>query len=142
MDIQLATNLRAIPLFYRETLDMLKAAGAEHRNALVDQHRVDRRQAGRGVAERLLGDEVRRRRLHAVDEPELNGLGIKSTALCPAFVDTAMTDFVKEQVAPEAMIQTSDIVAAVRMLLALSPGCVVPEIVFQLPGGGQLDDVR
>ena len=31
---------------------------------------------------------------------------------------------------------------AVRMLLALSPGCVVPEIVFQLPGGGQLDDVR
>ena len=39
------------------------------------------------------------------------------------------------------MIQTSDLVAAVRMLLALSPGCVVPEIVFQLPGGGQLDDV-
>ena len=35
MDLQLATNLRAIPLMYRETLDMLKAAGAEHGNALA-----------------------------------------------------------------------------------------------------------
>src|SRR3954447_20691592 len=35
MDIQLDTNLRAIILFYRECIDMLKAAGAEHRNALV-----------------------------------------------------------------------------------------------------------
>ena len=53
---------------------------------------------------------------------ELSELGIKSTALCPGFVDTPMTDFVKGQVPPEAMIQTSDIVASVRMLLALTPG--------------------
>jgi ketoreductase len=65
---------------------------------------------------------------------ELVALGIKSTALCPAFVDTPMTDFVKEHVTPEAMIQTSDIVAAVRMLLTLTPGCVVPEIVFERAG--------
>jgi hypothetical protein len=58
--------------------------------------------------------------------------------LCPGFVDTPMTDFVKGQVAPEAMIQTADIVAAVRMLLVLTPGCVVPEIMFQRPGGGPL----
>jgi len=69
---------------------------------------------------------------------ELNEHGIKSTALCPAFVDTPMTDFVKGQVPPDKMIQTSDIVAAVRMLLALTPGCVIGEIVFQLPGGGPL----
>ena len=30
---------------------------------------------------------------------ELGGEGIKSIALCPAFVDTPMTDFVKGQVA-------------------------------------------
>ena len=47
------------------------------------------------------------------------------------------TDFVKGQVPPESMIQTSDIVAAVRMLLALTPGCVIPEILFQLPGQGR-----
>ncbi|MDX6564187.1 MAG: hypothetical protein QOD65_4001, partial [Gaiellales bacterium] len=56
-----------------------------------------------------------------------------------AFVDTPMADFVKGHIAAEDMIQTSDIVAAVRLLLGLSPGCVIPEIVFQLPGGGQLD---
>src|SRR4029453_17230685 len=35
LDMQLAANLRAIVLFYRECAEMLKAAGAEHRNALV-----------------------------------------------------------------------------------------------------------
>ena len=35
LDIQLGANLRSIPLFYREALELLTAAGAEHRNALV-----------------------------------------------------------------------------------------------------------
>ena len=35
LDMQLDINLRSIVLFYRESLPMLQAAGAEHRNALV-----------------------------------------------------------------------------------------------------------
>ena len=35
LDMQLDVNLRSIVLFYRECVDMLRAAGAEHRNALV-----------------------------------------------------------------------------------------------------------
>ena len=35
VDMQLDVNLRAIVLFYRESLDMLRAAGTEHRKALV-----------------------------------------------------------------------------------------------------------
>jgi short-subunit dehydrogenase len=66
---------------------------------------------------------------------ELGNDGIKSTALCPAFVDTPMTDFVKQSVPAENMIQVADVAAAVRMLLHLSPGCVIPEIIFQPPGG-------
>jgi NAD(P)-dependent dehydrogenase (short-subunit alcohol dehydrogenase family) len=65
---------------------------------------------------------------------ELNGEGIKSTALCPAFVDTPMTDFVKGQVAPEDMIRPEDIAEGVRFLLRVSPACVVPEIMFVRPG--------
>jgi short-subunit dehydrogenase len=65
---------------------------------------------------------------------ELNGEGIKSVALCPGFVDTPMSEFIREQVKPEDMIKTDDIAAAVRFLLALSPACVIPEIVFQRPG--------
>ena len=33
--MQLDVNLRAIVLFYRECAELLRAAGAEHRNALV-----------------------------------------------------------------------------------------------------------
>jgi NAD(P)-dependent dehydrogenase (short-subunit alcohol dehydrogenase family) len=62
---------------------------------------------------------------------ELNGEGIKSVALAPGFVDTPMTEFAREMVAPEEMIRTEDIAEAVRFLLRLSRHCVVPEIVFQ-----------
>jgi NAD(P)-dependent dehydrogenase (short-subunit alcohol dehydrogenase family) len=65
---------------------------------------------------------------------ELAAEGIKSVALAPAWVDTPMSDFIKEQVKPEEMIRTQDIAEAVRFLLKLSPYCVVPEIVFRRPG--------
>jgi NADP-dependent 3-hydroxy acid dehydrogenase YdfG len=64
---------------------------------------------------------------------ELGGDGIKSCALCPGFVDTAMTEFVKESVSADEMIQPQDIAETVRCLLALSPACVIPEIVYQRP---------
>ena len=35
VDLQLAVNLRSIMLLYRECADLLRAAGAEHRGALV-----------------------------------------------------------------------------------------------------------
>src|SRR5689334_16321996 len=35
VDLQLAVNLRAMILFYRECAELLRAAGSEHRNALV-----------------------------------------------------------------------------------------------------------
>jgi NAD(P)-dependent dehydrogenase (short-subunit alcohol dehydrogenase family) len=139
MDIQLATNLRAIPLFYREALAMLLAAGAEHRNALVVNTASIAGKSGEAWLSIYSATKFGVVGFTQSMNRELNAQGIKSTALCPAFVDTPMTDFVKGQVAPEAMIQTADIVAAVRLLLQLSPGCVIPEIVFQLPGGGQLD---
>jgi NAD(P)-dependent dehydrogenase (short-subunit alcohol dehydrogenase family) len=142
MDLQLATNLRAIPLMYRETLDMLTAAGAEHGNALAINTASIAGKQGEAWLSIYSATKFGVVGFTQSMNRELNALGIKSTALCPAFVDTPMTEFVRDQVAPDKMIQTSDLVAAVRMLLALSPGCVVPEIVFQLPGGGQLDDVR
>src|SRR5256885_17248046 len=35
IDMQLDVNLRAVVLFYRECAELLRAAGGEHRNALV-----------------------------------------------------------------------------------------------------------
>jgi len=136
MDIQLNTNIRQIILFYRECLDMLRAAGAEHRNAnVVNTSSISGKQ-GEGWL------NVYSATKHAVVgwtqsmNKELTPDGIKSCALCPAFVDTPMTDFVKGQVPPESMITTTDIAEMVRALIKLSPGCVVPEIIFDRPGGG------
>ena len=137
MDIQLNTNLRSIPLFYRECLDMLEAAGAEHRNALVINTASIAGKQGEGWLNIYSATKFGVVGFTESMNKELHERGIKSCALCPAFVDTPMTDFVKGQVPPESMIQTSDIVAAVRMLLALTPGCVIPEILFQLPGQGR-----
>jgi len=139
MDIQLATNLRSLPLLYRAALPMLTAAGAEHGNALVVNTSSIAGKQGEAWLSVYSATKAGVIAFTQSMNRELSGLGIKSTALCPAFVDTAMTDFVKGRVAPESMIQTADIVAAVQMLLALTPACVVGEIVFQLPGGGQLD---
>lgn len=139
MDLQLNTNLRSIPLFYRECLAMLTAAAEEHRNALVVNTASIAGKQGQGWLSIYSATKFGVIGFTEAMNAELGGLGVKSTALCPAWVDTAMTDFIKERVAPEAMIQTSDIVASVRMLLSLSPGCLVPEIVFRSPTGGALD---
>jgi NAD(P)-dependent dehydrogenase (short-subunit alcohol dehydrogenase family) len=141
LDIQINTNFRSIPLFYREALDMLQAAGAEHKNALVVN--TSSISGKRGEAWLSVYSATK----HAVIgfteamNKELNQQGIKSTALAPGFVDTPMTDFVKGQVPADTMIQTSDIAEAVRYLLKLSPGCIVPEIMFEQPGGGPLPGI-
>ena len=142
MDIQLNTNLRAIPLFYREALPMLQVAGAEHRNALVINTASITGKHGQAWLSIYSATKFAVVGFSQSMNRELSTHGIKSTALCPAFVDTPMTDFVKGAVPAEKMIQTSDIAAAVRMLLSLTPGCVIPEIVFELPGDGQLEGMN
>jgi NAD(P)-dependent dehydrogenase (short-subunit alcohol dehydrogenase family) len=134
LDMQLDINLRSIVLFYRESLEMLQAAAAEHKNALV----VNTSSISGKRAEGWLS--VYSATKHGVVgwteamNKVLGPSGIKSTALCPAFVDTPMTDFVKEHVAADEMIRPEDIAESVRYLLKTSPACVVPEIMFLRPG--------
>jgi NAD(P)-dependent dehydrogenase (short-subunit alcohol dehydrogenase family) len=134
LDMQLAINLRSIVLFYRECLPMLRAAGEEHHNALVVNTASI---AGKvGVA----GNAVYSASKHGVVgwtesmNRELSSAGIKSTALCPGWVDTPMTDFVKEHVPADEMIRPEDIAEAVRYLLRVSPACIIPEMMFIRPG--------
>ena len=139
LDIQIATNLRSIPLFYREALDMLRAAGAEHRNALVVN--TSSISGKRGEAWLSVYSATKHGVVGFTEamNKELANDGIKSCALCPGFVDTPMTDFVKAVVPAEKMITTDDIAESVRFLLTLSPGCVIPEIMFERPGGELLN---
>ncbi|HEV3322923.1 MAG TPA: SDR family oxidoreductase [Solirubrobacteraceae bacterium] len=136
LDMQLDINLRAIVIFYRECVDLLRAAGAEHRNALVvNTSSISGKRAEAWLSVYSASKYGVVGWTEAMNK-ELGEDGIKSTALCPAFVDTPMTDFVKDRVKPEEMIRPEDIAEAVRYLLRVSPACVVPEMMFVRPGDG------
>jgi NAD(P)-dependent dehydrogenase (short-subunit alcohol dehydrogenase family) len=134
IDLQLATNLRSLLLFYRECADLLRAAGAEHRRALVINTSSISGKSGQPWLSVYSATKAAVVGFTQAMHKELGRDGIKNTALCPAFVDTPMTDFVKEHVKPEEMIQVSDIAETVRVLLKMSPGCIVPEIQFLRAG--------
>jgi NAD(P)-dependent dehydrogenase (short-subunit alcohol dehydrogenase family) len=135
LDMQLAVNLRSVVLFYRECIELLKAAGAEHRNALVVNTASISGKSGEAWLSVYSATKAGVVGFTEAMNKELGADGIKSCALCPAFVDTPMTEFVKESVAARDMIRSEDIAEAVKMLLAVSPACVIPEIIFQRPGG-------
>lgn len=136
LDMQLSVNLRSIVLFYRECVPLLLTAAAEHKNALVVNTSSISGKFGQGWL------SVYSATKHGVVgwteamNKELAPQGIKSTALCPAFVDTPMTEFAKQHVPAEEMIRPQDIAEAVRYLLKVSPACIVPEMMFIRPGDG------
>jgi short-subunit dehydrogenase len=135
IDMQLDVNLRAVVLMYRETLDLLRAAGAEHGRAQVVNLAS---LMGKSPQPWLSVYSATKAAVIAYTQAmnrELGGDGIRSVALCPGWVDTDMAEFVKGQVPAEEMIKPADIAAAVRFVLGLSPAAVVPEIVFERPGG-------
>ncbi|MBV8989987.1 MAG: SDR family oxidoreductase [Solirubrobacterales bacterium] len=134
VDMQLNVNVRAIVVFYRECLEMLRAAGAEHRNALV----VNMASLGGKTPEPWLSVYSAAKAAvvayTVAMNKELNKEGIKSVAFCPGFVDTDMAEWVKDRIPADEMLRPDDIAQALRFLLHVSPACVVPEIIFQRPG--------
>jgi NAD(P)-dependent dehydrogenase (short-subunit alcohol dehydrogenase family) len=130
IDLQLNVNLRAPIVFCREAEPLLRAAGAAHGEALI----VNTSSITGKIGEPGLG--VYSATKHGLVgftqamQRELGPAGVKSTVLCPAFVDTALSDYVKGEVAPETMIRSEDVAESVRSLLRLSSACVVPEIVM------------
>ena len=134
IDLQLSVNLRAIILFYRECIDLLREAGKEHRNALVVNTASIAGKSGQAWLSVYSATKFAVVGWTQSMNKELNGEGIKSLALCPGFVETAMTEFIRDQVPAEEMIRPSDVAEAVRYALHVSPACVIPEIIFQRPG--------
>ena len=130
IDLMPAVNLKAIVVAYREAVDLLRAAGSKHGRALV----VNTASISGKVGTSELG--VYAATKHGVVgftdsmNRELYADGIRSSVLCPGFVDTPLSDYAKADIPPREMIQSSDVAEAVRFLLRLSPSCLVPEIVM------------
>jgi NAD(P)-dependent dehydrogenase (short-subunit alcohol dehydrogenase family) len=134
LDLQLDVNLRAVYLMTRECLPMLKEAGAEHRKALIVNTASIAGKSGQGWLAAYSATKFGVVGLSQAMHREFGQEGIQVTALCPGFVDTAMTEWIKEQVSPDEMIRPEDIAEGVRYLLRTSPACIVPEIQFIRPG--------
>jgi NAD(P)-dependent dehydrogenase (short-subunit alcohol dehydrogenase family) len=127
-DLQVAINLRATFLITRESLPLLRPRrgrivnlssilGVEGTAVMAAYTATKHAVVG---FSRSLAEEI---------EPE----GMRVTALCPGYVDTPMTDWIKDRLPVDQMIQTADIVRAVQFLLELSPGCIVRELVIDGP---------
>lgn len=136
LDMQLDINLRALIIGTREGLPLLREAGAEHSKALIINTASIAGKNGQAFLSVYGATKAAVINFTQATARETAGDGIQCTALAPAFVDTAMTDFIKGQVPAESMIQPADITESVRFLLRTSPNCHVPEIVFTRPGEG------
>jgi NAD(P)-dependent dehydrogenase (short-subunit alcohol dehydrogenase family) len=133
LDMQLDVNLRAVYLMTRECIPMLKEAGHEHKKALIANTASIAGKFGQGWLAAYSATKFGVVGLSQAMHKELAEDGIQVTALCPGFVDTAMTDWVKDQVSEDEMIRPEDIAEAVRYLLRTSPACMVPEMQFIRP---------
>jgi NAD(P)-dependent dehydrogenase (short-subunit alcohol dehydrogenase family) len=134
LDLQLDVNLRAVYLAARESIPMLKEAGAEHGKALMVNTASLAGKRGQGWLAAYSATKAGVIGLSQALHKELSHDGIQVTALCPGFVATAMTDWIEGQVPKDDMIRPEDIAEAVRYLLRTSRACIVPEIQFVRPG--------
>jgi NAD(P)-dependent dehydrogenase (short-subunit alcohol dehydrogenase family) len=137
--LQIRTNLASVIFFYREALSLLLASGAQQGRALVVNMASmsgKEAEAGLGVYSATKYGVVGY--TEAMNR-ELAPRGVRSTAICPGLVDTPMTDFLKDEVSADSMIQTADISEAVRYLLRTSRGCLIPEMQIQQPDPPRLD---
>jgi NAD(P)-dependent dehydrogenase (short-subunit alcohol dehydrogenase family) len=134
VDMQLGVNLRAIILFYREAIPLLKAAAAQTGQSHVINLSSISGKSGQPWLSVYSATKAAVVGYTEAMSKELASAHIKSTAFCPGFVDTDMSQFVKDQLPAEEMIRPQDIAEGVRFLLRLSTGCTIPEIVFMRPG--------
>jgi NAD(P)-dependent dehydrogenase (short-subunit alcohol dehydrogenase family) len=143
IDEHLSVNLRATILFYRYTVDLLRAAAAEHGAALVVNTSSCAGKRGEPWTSVYSATKAGLIKLTESMNRELGKEGIKSTALCPSWVDTPMAELVisllpPDEDVPAEMLSPQDLVQAVRFLLRTSPVCLVPELVMQVRGLDEL----
>jgi NAD(P)-dependent dehydrogenase (short-subunit alcohol dehydrogenase family) len=133
VDMQLGVNLRAVIIGTREALPLLREAGAEHGKALIVNTASIAGKSGQPWLSVYSATKAAVIGFSEATQKEVASDGIQVTALCPGFVDTPMTEYVRGQVGQEDMIFPEDIAESVRFLLRTSPNCLVPELVFTRP---------
>jgi NAD(P)-dependent dehydrogenase (short-subunit alcohol dehydrogenase family) len=133
LDMQLDVNLRAVYLTTRDAIPLLKESGHDGGAMIINTASI----AGKRPQGWLAAYSATKAAVIALTEAtgrELANDGVRCTAICPAFVDTPMTDWARGQgVSGDDMIRPEDIAEIVRCLLRLSPAAIVPEVMIIRP---------
>ena len=127
LDLQLGINLRGLLLVSREAIPYLR----ESRGWIVNIASI----AGTTATPGLTVYGATKAAVIALtrsQNAELDGAGVRSVALCPGFVDTAMAEW--SGIDPAEMIRPEDCAEVVRMCLRLSPYARVPQVVIERAG--------
>ena len=95
MDMQIDVNLRSYVLAMREAMPMLREAGAEHGKALIVNTASIAGKGGQGWLAVYSATKAGVIGLSQATQMEVGKAGVQVTALCPAFVDTPMTEWVR-----------------------------------------------
>jgi NAD(P)-dependent dehydrogenase (short-subunit alcohol dehydrogenase family) len=132
LDMQIAVNLRAVFLTTRESLPMLKEAGHDGGALIVNTASIAGKRP-QGILSVYSATKAGVIALTEAHSRELAGDGVRCTAICPGFVDTPMTDWIKGEVPAQEMIRPEDVAEVVRCLLRVSPACIIPEVMMVRP---------
>jgi len=129
IDAVLDTDLRAVVLLYQAGLDLLLASAEERGVAhvlnlasLLGRHPAPWLAVYSATKAAVISFTQSMNRVFARK-------GILSTAVCPGFVDTPMSEDAKD-LAAEDMIPVDDITELTRAILRLSPRSYVPELLL------------
>ena len=127
IDLQLDVNLRGTLLVTRDALPLLRAS----RGSIVTLASIAGTIPVPGLAVYAATKAALISFTSSLNREEADN-GVRATAICPAFVATAMTDWTG--LPPEEMIQPEDVVEVVRAVLRLGPRARVPTVVIERVG--------
>ena len=127
LDLQLGINLRGLLLVSREAIPHLR----QSRGWIVNVASI----AGTTATPGLTVYGATKAAVIALtrsQNAELDSAGVRTIALCPGFVDTAMAEW--SGIDPAEMIRPEDCAEVVRMCLRLSPYARVPQVIIERVG--------
>jgi len=127
LDLQLGVNLRGLFLVTQAAIPLLR----ESRGWIVNLASVAGTVPTPGLATYGATKAAVISLTRSLNE-ELDGVGVRACAICPAFVDTPMAEW--SGIPADEMIRPEDCAEVVRMLLRLSPHARVPQVVIEGTG--------
>ena len=108
LDMQLSVNLRAVYLVTREATPELKKAGADGGAMIINTASIAAKQP-QGWLAAYSATKAGVVALTEATAKEIANDGVRCTSICPGFVDTPMTEWIRGQVAQADMIRPEDV---------------------------------